>query len=467
MIRQQLDILDDFVQGMQQALKSCRPGLVSLVTRIQPLDPLSFYAAAGQWFHGQRLYWSTPDHEFTLVGLGTAVKIESDQDTRFDDVTKEWKHLIANTHIHTEGEVMGTGPLLLGGFSFDPQKPSSSLWQNYKAASFILPQFLLTQSKNQSYLTINAYIHPEDDLPEKIDQLNRLKERLITRCMDFSFAQEVHPITLNVFEPAREEWLSSVKQVIAEIQQGVLQKVVLARRVEVESETPFRPEQILNYLRQVQTSSYVFSIEWGENAFVGATPERLIKKEGSRVLSTCLAGSIKRGQTLEEDLALSKALLQDPKNRVEHEIVVRMIKQALGDLCTRVEAPDQPIIYKTKQIQHLYTPVRGLAKDNISLLKMVEALHPTPALGGYPREEAVRRIRELEGMDRGWYAAPIGWLDRQGNGEFVVAIRSALIRHRQATLFAGCGIVEDSDPQSEYEETQMKLKPMLSALGGH
>ncbi|MDQ0337501.1 menaquinone-specific isochorismate synthase [Caldalkalibacillus uzonensis] len=466
-IRLQLDIHDPHVQGMKHAQKTRRPALVSQVMRIGPLDPLSFYAAASEWFHGQRLYWSVPDEELTFVGLGAAAKIESVEHTRFKDVTREWEQLTANAFVHAEAEVRGTGPLLLGGFSFDPHKPSSSLWKNFKAASFTLPQFLLTRIKNETYLTVNYCIDPGDTLSDTWEQLNGLKEQLIHRSMCFNLSTKDKPVAVSVREHGRQAWLNSVEQAIAQIEQGLLQKVVLARSVEVESKSAFHPEPILDRLRQSQTSSYVFSIEKGESCFVGATPERLIKKKGGHVLSTCLAGSIKRGQTLEEDLALSHALLHDPKNRIEHQIVVQMIKQALGDVCTVVDVPGEPGIYKTNQIQHLYTPVWGQAKKNVSLLNMVEALHPTPALGGYPQAEAVRRIRDLENIDRGWYAAPIGWIDYHGDGEFVVAIRSALIRHRTATLFAGCGIVEDSDPQSEYEETLIKLKPMLLALGGH
>src|SRR5690606_446759 len=155
------------------------------------------------------------------------------------------------------------------------------------------------------------------------------------------------------------------------------------------------------------------------------------------------------------------------KNLHEHKLAVDMIKSAMQELCEQVEAPDAPIIRKLEDIQHLATPIRGVVKEGVTLLQAVEALHPTPALGGMPRESAIEAIRRLEHMDRGWYAAPIGWMNVSLEGEFAAAIRSALLVHEKAYLFAGCGIVGDSNPLSEYNETALKFRPMLKALQAH
>ncbi|HAQ08276.1 MAG TPA: isochorismate synthase, partial [Bacillus bacterium] len=154
------------------------------------------------------------------------------------------------------------------------------------------------------------------------------------------------------------------------------------------------------------------------------------------------------------------------KNLIEHQYVVDMIKEAMRETCDEVILPDEPKLMKMKYIQHLYTPVVGKNREGTSLLHLVNRLHPTPALGGLPKKAAVEKIREVEQMDRGLYAAPIGWMDYQGNGEFAVAIRSGLIQGREASLFAGCGIVADSNAESEYTETSIKFRPMLTALGG-
>ena len=215
-----------------------------------------------------------------------------------------------------------------------------------------------------------------------------------------------------------------------------------------------------------QRDSYVFAFESGGDCFIGASPERLVKKENNKVYSTCLAGSIARGNDTLEDNTLGDELLNDDKNLQEHQYVVDMIKEAIEDTCSNVDIPIRPKLLKLRHIQHLYTPVRGVAKPGTSLLQIAEKLHPTPALGGLPKDSAILKIREVEDLDRGLYGGPLGWFDYRRNGEFAVAIRSGLIQSNEASIFAGCGVVEDSIAEVEYQETKIKFKPMLSALGG-
>jgi menaquinone-specific isochorismate synthase len=163
---------------------------------------------------------------------------------------------------------------------------------------------------------------------------------------------------------------------------------------------------------------------------------------------------------------LGEQLLADRKNRMEHQFVVQMIKEALEESCEDVILPDKPQLMKLRNIQHLYTPVVGKCKEDASLLLLVERLHPTPALGGLPKKAAIEKIRHVEELDRGLYGGPLGWMDYRGNGEFAVSIRSGLIQGKEASLFAGCGIVADSNSESEFSETSLKFRPMLTALGG-
>jgi menaquinone-specific isochorismate synthase len=181
--------------------------------------------------------------------------------------------------------------------------------------------------------------------------------------------------------------------------------------------------------------------------------------------SMCLAGSAPRGQTKEEDDLLGNRLLHDAKNRREHQYVVTMIRQALGSLCRSLTVPDHPVLMKNRDIQHLLTPVSGRSGDHLSVLHYVERLHPTPALGGLPRDPAVHWITKNEPFSRGLYGAPVGWCDKDGDGDFSVGIRSGLVQGDQAVLFAGCGILEASVPEQEYNETKTKFRPMLNGLG--
>ena len=250
------------------------------------------------------------------------------------------------------------------------------------------------------------------------------------------------------------------------IRQGALDKVVLAREERLLAESPFSPTSTLARLRRFDSTATLFGMQSGDSWFLGASPERLVRLGDNRVDVTCLAGSIGMGHDDEERLQLADQLLGSKKNREEHEIVVRSTMSALVEVCEDVtRLAGTPRVVIARAVQHLETPVSARMSDGGSVLDLVERLHPTPAVGGYPADRARSIISELEEIDRGWYAAPFGWTDLDGSGEFVVAIRSALLSGRIASLFAGSGIVADSVPQAEYEETCLKLRPMLSALG--
>jgi isochorismate synthase len=211
----------------------------------------------------------------------------------------------------------------------------------------------------------------------------------------------------------------------------------------------------------------VFAVEHDGACFLGATPERLAHAERGTAWTMALAGSIARGATRAEDERLGQALLANPKERAEHAVVVRAVREALAspDLCTSLVADTQPRLARLPNVQHLLTPFRAQLAPGKSLLDLVARLHPSPAVAGFPQTEALRIIREREGFDRGWYGGPLGWLNAAGGGEFVVAIRAGLLRDGQAWLYAGCGILADSDPAAEYAESELKLRPMRSALG--
>jgi isochorismate synthase len=209
----------------------------------------------------------------------------------------------------------------------------------------------------------------------------------------------------------------------------------------------------------------VFAVAHRDACFLGATPERLIALHDGTASTIALAGSVARGATPGQDAALAEQLVRSPKERSEHAIVVDALHEGLAQVCTRVVADARPRVEKLPNVQHLLTLVRGQVAPGVSLLDLVERLHPTPAIGGFPRQRALELIRAYEGLDRGWYGGPVGWLNRDGEGEFVVGIRSALVRGSSATLFAGCGIVADSNPEAEYRESNWKLRPMQAALG--
>ncbi|MCA1066492.1 isochorismate synthase [Rossellomorea sp. AcN35-11] len=440
------------------------PVLLSIVEEVDAVDPLSFYNA-GSSYLGERFLWKDRDQTIALVGLGAAHILSTDEiNERFFTVEKEWKRLIEESVIVSGDEWAGTGPLLFGGFSFDPMDPIGEEWKPFANGTFQLPMFMLTKPGKINYVTMNFICHPDDDealFQERI----RFRDELL----------ELAGVPVNPQQPRwlgnrdvkPEEWKDSVQHVVNRLKQGEMDKVVLARKCEVSFDEAVTSDFVLDNLWKQQPDSFVFSFERGESCFIGATPERLVKKSGEEILSTCLAGSIARGDTLESDEKLGEELLQDEKNRYEHQLVVESIKGSLAPFCDTLTIPSAPQLMKLKDIQHLYTPVIGQASEHTSLLNLVEKLHPTPALGGVPRDKALRVIREEEEMDRGLYAGPVGWIDAYGNGEYAVALRSGLLERKKAYIYAGCGIVADSQPESEFKETQMKFRPMLRALGGN
>jgi menaquinone-specific isochorismate synthase len=438
--------------------------LVSEIHKIDFIEPLSFFYAGKELFNGERLYWKDPTDNTVIVGLGNAAQIVSDQATdRFFNVEKKWKDILKESIIKDSNTESGVGPTIFGGFSFDPLKTRTKLWSKFSHSYFSLPRYMLTMKNGQAYLTTNIFCTQNDD-ESLADKLHQERTELLSKIVKPQYLENA----LNKIEEINpNEWKQVVEKLVSDLKNGELKKVVLARELRLYYKEAIQVEQVLYHLLNEQKESFVFALESNGDCFIGASPERLVKKEGTRVYSTCLAGSIARGKTSEEDEELGNTLLSDVKNLNEHQFVVDMIKQAMEDYCSELIIPKQPKLMKMKYIQHLFTPVSGVMKDDHSLLQLVNHLHPTPALGGMPKLEALEKIREIEELDRGFYAAPIGWLDSKGNGEFAVAIRSGLIQGNEASLFAGCGIVENSDVEAEFLETRIKFRPMLNALGGN
>lgn len=456
-------------EGIQRAIDSAKklskPVLVSEVQEIDHIEPLSFFAAGKNQYAGKRFFWKDSEERLIFAGLGIFKEIQSDQASdRFFHVETEWKNFVKDAIRLGRYGIQGTGPLMFGGFSFDPLKKQTALWANYGDARFHVPEFLLTKNGDRTYLTVNILCtkHDNASLADKI--VAKRKAILSTLAQ----TQENDSVSItNKREVAKDEWRKTVTSLVEDLRDRKdLKKVVMARELQLVADENIPAESVLWNLLSQQPDSYTFAFEANDSCFIGASPERLVKKEGKKLYSACLAGSIAKGCTKEEENRLGQELLADEKNLIEHQYVVDMIRAAMEQVCTEVDIPERPVLLKMRDIQHLYTPVIGFINNKNSLLKIVGLLHPTPALGGFPKEMAVEKIREIESLDRGFYGAPIGWIDEHGDGEFAVAIRSGLLKGRKAHLFAGCGIVKDSDAESEFAETKIKFRPMLSALGG-
>ena len=259
------------------------------------------------------------------------------------------------------------------------------------------------------------------------------------------------------------EWERKVAAVAAAAGRGGPAKVVLARSLQVALERPPEPFDLVALLRERFPAAYAYGWQAGPAALVGASPELLVSRRGERFACRPLAGSAARGSDPEADRRLGEALLASAKDRAEHAFVVEAIIAALRPLAASLEVPAGPVLDRLPGVQHLATPLAGTT--GARLLALVAALHPTPAVGGVPRDPALAAIAGAEGFDRGWYAGGVGWADAGGDGEVALALRGALLRHDQATLYAGAGIVAGSDPAAEAAETGLKLGAMLGLWG--
>lgn len=267
-------------------------------------------------------------------------------------------------------------------------------------------------------------------------------------------------VTVRSVRPA-DEWCTVVDAATKRIIDGELTKVVLARELELVADRAFDPWAILERLEQMYPAAFTFAVD----GFVGASPELLVSRMGDIVRARPMAGTTSRTGEPESDQRRAAELLASDKNRVEHQITIDMVHDTLLPWCSYLDAEPSPTVVQAGPVQHLATMVEGrLSAPAPSVLELVAELHPTPAVGGWPREDALRVIAEVEGADRGSYAGPVGWVDARGNGAWAVGIRSVQLDGPRAKLFAGVGVVADSDPQAELEETRAKAQALLGVL---
>ena len=418
----------------------------------------------------ERFYWQDYRNEITFAAVGIATDLMGWGDGRFADIHHQAHELFHHAIALNEAEPLAA-PRLFGGFSFRDDFLPDNTWAVFSPAHFILPHYQLVQSGGEAWLTINALLPAEEDpetaRPVLQEALETEYNLLLTAADEWQPPDAAKPELASIRYPlSQAAWTAMVDTAVQRIRTTELKKVVLARVCELKFSQPIDIDAALTHLNQHYPNSYRFLFEpQPHHAFLGATPELLVKVAGEDLTSMALAGTIHRSPDPEEDEALGQQLLNSAKDRHEHDVVVMSLLNRLAPLTDQLEISPQPGLYKVGNIQHLFTPIRGQLRQPEGVLPLVELLHPTPALGGSPRPLAMEFIREAEPVPRGWYAAPVGWIDSHLDGAFAVAIRSASIQSRRAWLYAGAGIVADSDPQKEWEETALKFGPMQSALG--
>jgi isochorismate synthase len=468
-----IDLGADLLAALEAA--PAAPGLLRTTTvAVADLDPLALVEAARE-ADLEAALWLQPADGFALVGIGRAWAVEPAGPERFVTAADAWARLLrgAVSSAPAPGAVhlpRGAGPLLLGGLGFTGASPAADdPWGSFGAASLVLPSLVLARTPGGSFLTVSVVDGPAAAAPRG---LVRSWEGLVARARELAPAPgglvarpAGAPLAVVAERPDRAAWDRLVGLFAGAVGRGRLDKVVLARRVDARSPIELDVPNALRRLAAGGPESTTFAFARGEATFLGATPERLVRTEGRAFRTVAIAGSAPRGADPTEDERLAAGLLADDKEREEHAVVVDMLRASLASLAEELEIAPTPGVLRLRHVQHLVTPITGTLRQEAGLLALAGRLHPTPAVGGEPREQALDLIAEHEGFDRGWYAGPVGWLGADGDGEMMVALRCGLVDGRAATLFAGCGIVADSDPAREWEESRMKLRPVASALG--
>lgn len=354
-------------------------------------------------------------------------------------------------------------PRLFGGLSFD-QRSAGESWTGFDGATFFLPAcgYVIDDADTWLYCSDEVATGHEQTIEDKLNDLEATVANESAKS-GTSKANGLPSIDNRTIQPPRDGWIKQVQAAIDHIETSPLEKVVLATKQTVELDAPVDPTTLLTHFNDQYPDCYRFLFRPRTGGtFLGPTPERLVRVADNQIESEALAGSIERGETATVDEQNAIKLADDTKTRTEQTLVVEAVREVL-DTYGDVTVGDRTV-RKLANIQHLLTPIAADIDSGVHVLDVVSRLHPTPAVGGWPQTEARETIADLEPFNRGWYAGPIGWFDADGNGEFAVAIRSGVVKDRTITMYAGNGIVAESDPAAEWDEVQPKYRPILDAF---
>jgi menaquinone-specific isochorismate synthase len=460
-----------------------RPRLVSITLEVPALDPLavleSIFEPGERHFYAER-----PAEDFAIAGAEAVLAFSARGGTRFAGSRRFIDETLDGAIVVGDQDAAFAGPHFFAAYSFfDDTAPG----EPFEAAGIFVPRWQVARSGGRTTAVANFLVAPGsplDALTEKVWRAHRKFTHFEYRAAQKPPAAGTLPARSG---PTRLEadcagenaatrasaaaYRAAVTRALGCIAAGEFQKIVLARARDIRAAGALHPLRVLDGLRRRFGECYSFSLANGRGqSLIGASPERLLRVRDGRLLTEALAGSAPRGATAGEDAALGAALLRDEKDLREHRHVLDSILRRLAPLGLRPAFPGRPALRRLANVQHLHTPVEAALAARPGgappprLLDALARLHPTPAVGGTPREAALARIRELEDFPRGLYAGAIGWIDPRGGGEFFVALRTALLDGARARLYAGAGIVAGSSPERELEETEIKFRAIEDAL---
>ena len=421
--------------------------VVRVQVQVSPTSPLRWLGAQGAY---PRLYWSSRGSESGVAAVGAADLLEGEPGEDAADLRKRLSPLL---------EAGDPGVRYYGGLRFDPAHGTDVAWAAFGSYRFVLPRFELRSGESGAILSCNLVL-PRDAMR---------REEILEQIENLSFPEDLDgglPVPLSRTDsPDYPGWRENVEGALSAFAGGDLGKVVLARRTELGFSGEVDAVLLAERLETATPGCFHFYVEPEKGtAFLGASPERLFRREGRAIQSEAVAGTRPRGASEADDALLREELLASEKDLSEHAYVRMSIDEALGALCEELEVGQDISEMKLARGRHLRSRVRGTLREGVTDADVLCSLHPTPAVGGYPRCGAVEKIRELEPFDRGWYAGPIGWIGAEG-AEFAVGIRSALAREGRLALYSGAGIVAGSVPEDEWAEIEGKIGDFTRIFG--
>lgn len=422
--------------------------IVRFVLRIPSSNPFAWLRAQNQL---PKVYWQGRGDDVVTAAVGTADRCFGGADADYDALRSQLDAVLPRSDVRVR---------YFGGFRFDRSREPADEWASFGTFTFTLPRFEYLLNRDRGLLACNLIL-PRDR--EKCDEILEAIGKL-----QFVRAEQTERIPTPISRrdhPGESEWRRQVDWALDAFRSEEMEKVVLARRARFGFAEPLDPILLLQELEAATANCFAFGFQFEEGcAFVGATPERLFRREGRQIQTEAVAGTRPRGTSPEEDTRRLQSLMASEKDQREHDYVRVSIRDALRPLCTDLRIDPEASSMQLPRNWHLVSRCQGTIHEDVHGSDVMRALHPTPAVGGYPTEPALEAIRALEPFDRGWYAGPVGWIGSHA-AEFAVALRCGLVRNDSLSLYSGAGIVTGSDPGAEWAEIEQKISDFIKVLG--
>ncbi len=450
----------EFLKKNDKSLKSYQGQ--SLISYIFPADRRELFGRINNLRRKQEIlfYSEKPSENKFFLGINSILTLTEKGERRFSSLEKRIKEIGGNFISNRRDFENLSIPLFMGGMKFTVEH-SDENWKDFDDSVWFIPELLYLKNNDNYYFVFNCFTSAKVKTETLLSKLENVLKLFFTDT-DREDGKEPRVLKKTGVEPKdKKKWKNQVNQVLEKIDDGELQKIVLSRKIELIFTSDITIEPILQSLVNNYPECSLFLFHIGKSSFVGASPETLARTNGSQMILEILAGSAERSEDGARDDQIQNELLKSNKNLNEHEIVINYIKECLPGSIDEIEI-SEPTVKKLRNIQHLKSIIKLNLNEHNSFISIIGKIHPTPAVCGSPPDTALNIIKKTENHQRGLYAGLIGWLNLQNEGELVLAIRSALAVGNRLIVYAGCGIVNGSNPDDEYNETELKLKPFLS-----